>query len=395
MALRILHTADWHVGRTIARRSRIAEHRAVLAEIAEIAERRRVDVVVVAGDLFDRQNPSPDAERVVYDALADLRRAVRQVVVVAGNHDSPRRWDALARIADRLHIVAHLEDDLSRHIIDVEGEGGARARLACLPWIPERHFLRAEHVAGDSPPPFADGMAHLIGRLVALAGRDGRPVVLAAHLNAAGALLGGGERPRAVAEDTAVPATAFPGGLAYGALGHIHRPQRVGAHGAVHYAGSVLQLDFAEREDAKGVVIAQVDGGETTVEIVPLTRGTPLHRIDATLAEVEAMATRGEVPHGHVQVRLRCDGPQAGLGDRVRRLVEGCVDVRLVYPRPEVAARTASLHDLTVREVFAQYLTQRAGFAEADPEILQRFSELVEGVDADDRGGAHLVEDAA
>jgi exonuclease SbcD len=394
MPLRILHTADWHVGRTVARRSRIGEHRAVLAEIAEIAATRQVDVVLVAGDLFDRQNPSPDAERVVYDALADLRRAAPRVVVVAGNHDSPRRWEALAPIATGLDIVARLDNDLTRHILDIDGADGTRARLACLPWIPERHFLRAEHVSGDTPHPFADGMAALVAELVGLAGQGGLPVVLAAHLNAAGALMGGGERPRAVAGDTAVSPASLGGGLAYGALGHIHRPQRVGT-APVYYSGSVLSLDFSERDDAKGVVVAEVGDGDTRVEIVPLTRGTPLHRIEATLDELEDAALRGDLPRGHVQVNLTCAGPQAGLGDRVRELVDGCVDVRLVYPPPTPTERPASLRDLSLREMFAQYLTERAGFAAVDPELLRAFQELVEESDDDQADAAGLIEDAA
>lgn len=377
MPLRILHTADWHVGRTIARRSRIEEHRAVLAEIAEIATGRAVDVVVVAGDLFDRQNPGPDAERVVYDALADLRRAVPRVIVVAGNHDSPRRWEALAPLATGIHISARIDDDLARHIVDVEGADGTRARVACLPWVPERHFITAAHVSGNEPPPFADGISSLLHGLVSLAAEDGLPVVLAGHLNAAGALLGGGERPRAVADDTAVPVDAFPAQLSYAALGHIHRPQRVGGTGAVYYSGSVLALDFAECRDEKRVVIAEVGDGAPRIDTVPLTRGTPLHRLDDTLAGIESKAGRGALPVGHVQVRLHCDSPTSGLGDRVRELVEGCVDVRLIYPGREASPRAASLRDHTLGEMFERYLTERAGFGEADPDLVARFHELV------------------
>jgi exonuclease SbcD len=191
--------------------------------------------------------------------------------------------------------------------------------------------------------------------------------------------------------DSAVPAAAFPDALAYAALGHVHRPQRIGSSGAVHYSGSILQLDFAERGDTKGVVLATVGDGDTRVETVPLTRGVPLERIEGTLADIEAMAAAGDVPAGHVQVRLACDGPAPGLGDRVRDLVEGCVDVRLVYERPQ-AATAPSLRDVTLREMFARYLTLRAGFAEADPELLQRFESLVED---EEPSGGELVEDAA
>ncbi|HEX6569599.1 MAG TPA: exonuclease subunit SbcD, partial [Acidimicrobiales bacterium] len=106
--MRVLHTSDWHVGRAIRGRSRAAEHQAVLAEIAALAERESADLAVVAGDLFDTATPAPEAERIVYRALLDLAAGGRPVVVVAGNHDSAQRLGAVAplSLASGIHVAS-------------------------------------------------------------------------------------------------------------------------------------------------------------------------------------------------------------------------------------------------------------------------------------------------
>jgi exonuclease SbcD len=377
MPLRLLHTADWHVGRTIARRPRLTEHRDVLAEVAELTEQRRVDVVIVAGDLFDQQNPSAEAERVVYDALADLRAAARHVVVIAGNHDSPRRWSALARLADSVHIVSEVSADPAAQVVEVDGADGTRARVVCLPWVAEHRLPDT----GDGAqqlfrPGFAERLRELTEGLVTAAGRD-LPVILAAHLHTAEARLGGGERPISITPALALPEDALPPQPEYTALGHIHGLQAVGRSGRAFYSGSVLQLDFSERQDRKGVIVAEVGEGAGAREEVHLHGGARLHRVTGTLEDIESLARSGTLPAGFVEVRVRCDGPQPGLGDRMRQLVEGCVAVRLEYPEREEAPRD-STKDLTLREAFARYLTERGGEPAADPDLLDHFESLLD-----------------
>jgi DNA repair protein SbcD/Mre11 len=379
-ALRILHTADWHVGRTIARRPRLAEHRDVLAEIAEVAVRREVDVVVVAGDLFDQQNPTAEAERVVYDALADLRDAVKHVVVVAGNHDSPRRWHALSRLAGSIHIVADVADNPKDHFVDI-AFGKRRARIVCLPWVAEHRLPDPDGVAPLFRPGFAERLRDLAGGLVSAAGTD-RPVIFVGHLHTAEATLGGGERPAGITPTLALPEIALPTSPDYTALGHIHGRQPVGSTGRAFYSGSVLQLDFAERNDAKGVIIAEVGEGAAAPEMVDLEKGTRLYRVTGTVAEIEKQVIDGAIPDGHIEVRVQCDGPEAGLGDRVRQLVPQCVAVRLDYPTAEAPERR-SLKSLTLRDAFARYLDEKGGVT-ADAALLDRFEALLDDPPEDD-----------
>src|SRR5680860_534544 len=145
--MRILHTADWHVGRTIRGRSRAAEHLAVLAEITAIARAEAVDLVLVAGDQFDTAAPSPEAERIVYRALLDLAE-VAPVVVVGGNHDSAQRLEAVAPLlaASRVLVGATVLRPADGGVLRLDVASGESAQIALLPFVSQRGIVRAEQL---------------------------------------------------------------------------------------------------------------------------------------------------------------------------------------------------------------------------------------------------------
>ncbi len=383
MAVRILHTADWHVGRSIARHSRLDEHRAVLGEIVEAAARLRPDVAVVAGDVFEQHNPSPDAERVAFRALADLAQAAGRVVVVAGNHDSPRRFQALAPLAEaaRVTVIGDLSRSLGDLTVEVEGAGGGRVQLVCLPWVPEHRFLRGELVVAKSGPEdtYADRMEALIGLVLDETRREGVPQVLVGHLFVSDSLLGGGERDLTVGQTYAVPGQAIPPSVPYAALGHVHRGQQAPGAASAWYAGSPLALDFGEHSDRKGILLAEVGPGIAGVSRVPLERGRPLVRIAGTLEELLRMAAEDRAPAGWIEVTVRTDAPHPALGDRVREAFPDCVKVRLEVPERDRPPRRASLAGLSPRQMFARYLAEREDMADPDAALLDRFDRLLGG----------------
>src|SRR5690606_36562965 len=151
-SVKLLHTADWHVGKAIQGRSRAAEHQAVLAEIAEVAERESVDLVVVAGDLFDTASPSPEAERIVYRALLDLAAGGRPVVVVAGNHESAQRLAAVAPLSEAsgIHVAAAIRPPGEGGVLELDTDG-ERAQVALLPFPSQRYVVKADLlISGDA-----------------------------------------------------------------------------------------------------------------------------------------------------------------------------------------------------------------------------------------------------
>jgi len=145
--MRILHTSDWHVGRTIRGRSRAVEHTAVLAEIVGVAQAEAVDLVLVAGDQFDTAAPAPDAERIVWRSLLDLAE-VAPVVVVAGNHDNPLRLDAVAPLlaAGGVHSGARLSRPHEGGLLTIELATGEMAKIALLPFLSQRGIVRADEL---------------------------------------------------------------------------------------------------------------------------------------------------------------------------------------------------------------------------------------------------------
>jgi exonuclease SbcD len=382
--VRILHTGDWHVGKTLARRSRLDEAVEALREVCEIAAESRVDAVLVCGDVFDHQSPSPEAEEVVYEALVRLVERRIPVVVLAGNHDHPRRWRALEPLVGPLgvRVVAEPRRPEQGGIVEIPARDGAEvAQVAVLPWIGERRLVGAAELmglAGGDLAAYADGMAQTLEALCAPLD-PARPRILAGHLLVAGAIPGGSERAPALRDAYAVDPEALPAAVQYAALGHVHRPQRIaGAPAPARYCGSLLQLDFGEAGQRKAVVCVDVAPGATaTAEEVPLAAGRPLLDVRGTLEELERMDD--VVGDAHLRVHLTCERPRAGLAERVREVLPGALEVRLEAPRAAPVATPRPGEPPTPRELFGRYLAERGGTA-PDEELLDLFDRVLDEV---------------
>lgn len=379
--MRLLHTSDWHVGRTIRGHSRAAEHRAVLAEIAGIAEDRDVEVVVVAGDLFETAAPSPESEEIVYRALLQLTRAGTDVVVVAGNHDNARRLAAVAPLLElgRVHVVGAPRRPDDGGVRVVQTRSGERVRVALLPFVSQRGIVRAaelmEGAAFEHAQHYADRVTQLLG--VLCAGFDASmPNVVVAHAFVAGGTPGGGERLAHLVEEYRVPAPAFPASAQYVALGHLHRPQRVAGATAIHYCGSPLQLDFGEEDQAKQVNVVELAAGvPARVTTVPLRAGRPLHTLTTTTAELAAAAA-GVADDAWLRVVL-AEERRAGLADEVRsQLGERAVEVRVERTAPAGGSATrGSRRGRSPGELFAEFCAEQGV---ADGRLHTLFAELYE-----------------
>jgi DNA repair protein SbcD/Mre11 len=380
--VRILHTSDWHVGRTIRGRSRANEHQAVLAEIAWVAANREVDLVLVAGDVFDAATPPPEAERIVYRALLDLAH-VAPVVMVAGNHDHPRRLQAVAPLLElgRVSVGALLERPESGGVVEVPG---LPARVALVPFVSQRAIVRIDDLmassAADHGGAYAERMASVIDLLCRGTTTDQVNLVVG-HVMVHGGVLGGGERSAHTIFEYSVPALAFPGHLSYVALGHLHRQQRVPGPAPLWYSGSPLQLDFGEVADSKGVLVVDVEPGlPATVDQVALTTGRRLVRLEGTLDQVTAEAAS----YGDAWIQVVLDEPsRAGLADEVRHLIPGTIDVLVSRPADvEPASTGPSRIGRTPHDLFAEYLEHRKI---EDPRLLRLFGELLAEVHERDR----------
>lgn len=381
--MRILHTADWHVGRTLHRRQRLDECQAVLDEVVTIAQREQVDLVLVCGDVFDQYAPSAEAERIVYSALLTLRQTGCEIVVIPGNHDNAKRFGAVEALfaAAGVHIVSQVRRPADGGVLELAVNDGTRVQVACLPWVAERMLYSAADLMREQEEPYKEYAEELPRIIDALcAGLDPNGVtILAGHLFVSGAAVGGGERELTIGQIFAINPAALPTHVQYIALGHVHRPQQVpSAATPARYAGSLLQLDFGESEQQKSVALVELQPGRPPrISEQLLTAGRTLRQVRGTLDELQALADNQD--SAWLKVELVCEGPQPGLADAVREILPNALEVRLDYPREDAEKRAGALRRLPPRDLFARYYRERHG-AVLDDAVIALFDELLEEV---------------
>ncbi len=376
--MKLLHTSDWHVGKGIRGASRAEEHRAVLGEIAGIAEQEGVDLVVVAGDLFDSAAPAPESEEIVYRALLQLAGSGAQVAVIAGNHDNARRLRAIAPLfaLGNVHVVAEPTRPDDGGVLSLRARDGSDVRLAMLPFVSKRGIVRAEQLmaaeAFENAQLYSERLRLLLDAMCAPFHAD-TVNVLAAHTFVLGATAGGGERAAHLVDEYAVTAQSFPPTIGYAALGHLHRPQRIHAGAPLHYCGSPIQLDFGEGEQAKQVnVVTITPGVPADVQAVGLRSGRPLRTLRGTIDQLAATPIEGEP-----WLRVIVEGPtRAGLADQVRELLgDGVVEVRVDSgPRPARSTRGLA-SERSPQALFDEYLQRQHV---EDDRVRQLFHDLLD-----------------
>ena len=384
--MRFLHTADWHVGRTIRGRSRLDEFATALETVVDVAIDQEVDAVLLAGDIYDQRSVTADADRLVFETLLRLSAKEIPVVAVPGNHDSAVRLDALAPLLERIgtRVAARVRRPSEGGIVEIGARDGAQTALvACIPFISPRRFSDASGLFDDLGQGYVD-FDESMGRVIAAYEAAFKPDVvnvLMGHMFVGGAEPGGSEREITIGADYAVSPTRLPKTASYVALGHIHKPQKVkGAPGDARYCGSLFQLDFGERGQEKSLLVVDVAPGKPpkTTQI-PIHVGRKLLDVDATLDTLEEIAAR--VGDAYLRVNLSIDQPLPGIADRVREVLPNALDVRPVLPERESEPQKLSLRGLSPREQFTSYY---AAAHEADPPetVLAAFDRIYDEVTA-------------
>ncbi|MGH1493402.1 MAG: exonuclease SbcCD subunit D [Acidimicrobiales bacterium] len=379
--MKLLHTSDWHVGKKIRGHSRADEHRAVFAEMLSVADTESVDLILVAGDLYETAAPTAESELIVNQALLALAE-VAPVLAIAGNHDNPRRLAAVEPLMSlgRITMVAEPRAPKAGGTITLTTDEGTPVQAAMLPFVSQRSIVKAGELmsnAGfENAQTYGDRMQRVIAALCADFNADHVNLVLG-HAFVHGGSLGGGERPAHLVDEYALSAVDFPATASYVALGHLHRPQQMLGATAIHYCGSPLQLDFGEQDQAKQVNVVSLEPGlPAKVEGVQLNGGRRLRTLTGTMSDLAAIAADTESgPHESDWLRVRVTEPgRAGLAEEVRELLgPGVVDVRVEH-QTEVR-QTRRAENRSPRELFVDFLAE-AGIT--DSRLDARFAELYE-----------------
>ena len=286
--MRILHTSDWHLGRTLHKTSLRAAQESAMDQIVAIAADHEVDLVVVSGDVFDHAVPSAEALELLEDTLSRLL-GIAATVVTAGNHDSLRRLGYGSRLFnDRLFLRTRLEE-IGQPLCFSDEYGPVH--VYPVPYLhPDtaRHVLAADE---EVPGTHAGVMAAAMDRVNADRARNPEPVrtVVLAHAWVMGGGVTDSERDISVGGLGTVPADLFCG-IDYVALGHLHRPQEISApdqHTRLRYSGSPLRYSFSEAAQDKTVTIVELGpGGVTDVQEVGIVQPRAMANLRGLMAEL-------------------------------------------------------------------------------------------------------------
>ncbi|MBE5747337.1 MAG: exonuclease subunit SbcD [Clostridiales bacterium] len=314
--MKILHTSDWHIGKRLINRERLDEQAEVLDEIVAVCDNEGVELVLIAGDVFDTYTPSAEAEKLFYQKIKRLAGDNRAVVLISGNHDDGVRLSAAAPLSEAqgIYIVGNERRSLScedtpRLVHPIEsGKGhatfvngkGERVFLSFLPYPNEARFKEEK-----SELPYVEQMQKWIAE-----GESGNveklPSVFVGHLFVAGGAVSESEREIDLGGARAIPVDALPSSD-YIALGHLHKKQHMGK-GHCYYSGSPLQYAFDESAD-KGVKVFDLTAdGVQNLRDVPLTKGRKLIRLQADDVQ-SALALLQKHPDELVEMKLFLTAP--------------------------------------------------------------------------------------
>ncbi|MGO2089968.1 MAG: exonuclease subunit SbcD [Oceanisphaera sp.] len=403
--MRILHTSDWHLGQHFMGKTRFAEHQAFLNWLVEQVQAQAVDAVLVAGDVFDTGTPPSYARELYNDFIVQLQQTGTQLVILGGNHDSVAMLNESRSLLGCLNvqvIPGVLANPEHQVLTLTDRTGNPGAVLCAVPFIRAREVMSSEsgQSASDKQHSLQTAIAQHYQQLFELAQQQGQrgssplPIIATGHLTTVGASTSDSVREIYIGTLDAFPASAFPP-ADYIALGHIHRPQKVGGHQHIRYCGSPLALSFDEVGQQKEVLLVDLAStGLTAVTALPVPIFQPMARVKGNLQQIgEAMKTLAAEQAAleqslavWLEVTVAEDDYLSDLQPRIEQLAEGqALEILLVRRQRTLqqdgltAEVGVMLSELTPQQVFNQRLATQA----LRPEREQALHDLYQGLLAD------------
>jgi exonuclease SbcD len=385
--MRVLHTADWHLGKKLGRFERYDEMGRFVDWLVEVCEQRSVDLMLIAGDLFDTPSPPNRAVTLATDALQRITGLGVQVVAIAGNHDSADFFENLNRFSELhgVHLVGRPRGPDQGGILLIQTRSGSAA-VACCPYLREHAVVDFFAESGQRHGAYKQRLGAVLTALDrGLASYPESVRLLMGHLATDGAVLSlvksgrepRGERTLTIGNAYVISGQQLPQVAQYTALGHIHAGQRVPAPGLVRYAGSPLALDFGERKDRKQVVLVDVEPDRSAaVEPIDVPAGRRLRSASGTWDELEAR--REEFGDDYLSLTVTGGDVPGSLLQRAAETFPHLVRAHPVSAAAEHLAPGRQL-DRDWAEIFAEYV--RSNIGEDPPQqLLAEFREIYAAV---------------
>ena len=405
--MKILHTSDWHLGRTLCGRKRYREFEAFLNWLAETIDKERVDALLVAGDVFDTSTPSNRAQELYYRFLCHVAgSACRHVVVIGGNHDSPSFLNAPRELLKALnvHVIASITDNREDEVLLLRNQDGIPELVVCaVPYLRDRDIRVAEAGEGieDKERKLVQGIRSHYADVGALAERISAeigtevPVVAMGHLFTAGGRTvdDDGVRDLYVGSLAHVSAGIFPEKLSYLALGHLHLPQKVDGSEIMRYSGSPLPMGFGEAGHEKSVCLVELRGNTAGVRSINVPVFQKLERIRGDWDQISRRIEELMTTDSRAWIEVVYEGDEV-IGDLRERLDTAVADTEMeilrIRNRPLIDRVLGKSHpgetldDLNVNDVFERCLAVHEVPEEQRPELRRAYQETLSSLYEDD-----------
>jgi len=410
--VKILHTSDWHIGRTLYGRKRYEEFESFLTWLSETIQQNEIDVLLVAGDVFDTSAPSNRAQELYYRFLCRVAASsCRHVVIAAGNHDSPSFLNAPKELlkAFDVHVIGSASEAPEDEVLVLCNEQEAPELIVCaVPYLRDRDIRVAEagESVEDKEQKLIEGIRNHYTAVAALAEQKRNelgadiPIVAMGHLFAAGGQTvdGDGVRELYVGSLAHVTAGIFPECFSYLALGHLHVPQKVNDSGTIRYSGSPLPMGFGEAKQPKSVcqVTFNQNEGHSTAASVQLIDVPVFQKLERVKGDWEGISNRilelsATGSRGWLEVIYEGDEV---VGDLRERLEAAITDTQMEILRVKnnrIIDRVLgqiheeeTLDDLNENDVFERCLAVHEVPEDQRPELLRAYQETLSSLNEDD-----------
>lgn len=407
-SIRILHTSDWHLGRTLYKNRRFDEFEKLLSWMTTTIREHNVDVLLLAGDLFDTTTPGTTTQTLYFSFLKELQHSgCRHVVITGGNHDSPTLLDApgeLLRLFN-IHVVGSASANPADEVIVLCNQAHEPEMIVCaVPYLRDRDLRTAE--SGES---YEDKATKLLQGIrlhyqsVAAAAQaklaeynTSLPVVAMGHLFCAGGRVaaGDGVREHTVGSLSQVPLDIFDPLFNYVALGHLHVPQEVANHEHIRYSGSPIPIGFGEANQQKSVVIVDFNhNSDPEITLLPIPRFQELRQIEGTWKNISDELIRLSATNTSIWLEITYTGTEiiADLQARINALIANtAIEVLRINNRQAathsitINSTTENLEDLNLTEVFERCMTARNIPPEQQQDLMRCYQELLQELDEQD-----------
>ncbi len=345
--IRIVHTADWHVGKSLKGKHRSHEYRSVLQELKEFLQQKSIDFLIIAGDIFDSSAPSAESEEIVYHFFHEVLEIGIQVLVIAGNHDSGLRFEAISHLVKQAGIRMKglwtaTSDEKTAIDVLLTSKENDQVQIFLLPFIPENVFVRADDLVHAEKSPtgiyskqIGEIFKQLQSKLIPQAAH-----IAVAHLMMHGARPGGDERRLYLGDNYAVHPNEIPDWLDYLALGHVHLQQQIPGSCPIYYCGSPLQMDFGESQAIKGFLYLEIQPGQkANPQFIELEHAKKLIALTGNWDEIVTLSQHNpEIQDAYLKITVATDASTMGLSLQLKKMFPNAIDIRREYsPQPSAS----------------------------------------------------------